>query len=73
MATRVEYFPPPADVIDRFAHEVCKRLAEHDASFADHEVEWGFANFVKVVAQAEANNRNRQQASETIDNFPQSD
>ncbi|GAB4575752.1 MAG: hypothetical protein Kow0077_28830 [Anaerolineae bacterium] len=59
----VEYVPPSNQVVEAFARNVCEILAKKwdDESYLDHEVIWGLAQFLKVVAQIEANRLNRQQ------------
>ena len=58
---RVEYYPTPDNVIERYAREVCDAMACKDARFASLEVKYGFSSFLKVVSRALANNLNRQQ------------
>ncbi|MEP7288646.1 MAG: hypothetical protein ABI947_23070 [Chloroflexota bacterium] len=47
----VAYYPPPREVIDNFAREVCQQLGQKvDAGFNTPEMVWGFASFIKIVA-----------------------
>ena len=61
LSRRVEYYPTPDKVIERYAREVCDAMAFEDPRFASLEVKYGFSNFLKVVSRALANNLNRQQ------------
>ena len=61
LSRRVEYYPTPDNVIERYAREVCDAMASEDPRFASLEVKYGFSNFLKVVSRALANNLNRQQ------------
>jgi hypothetical protein len=55
MMTRKEYVPPEKSVIDQYAKAVCEALADRsDESFAALEVVWGLAEFVRMLADAQA-------------------
>lgn len=41
----VEYEPPPAELIDTYAKDVCKKIGE-----SDPEVIYGFARFLRFAA-----------------------
>jgi hypothetical protein len=53
---RIEYVPPPDEVIDKFARDVCAALAEqrNDPSMMNWEIASGFARFLKVAARIKA-------------------
>lgn len=50
------YVVPPNHVIDEFASDACALLGA-----TEPEIAIGFAGFLKAVAQAQANNLNRQE------------
>lgn len=59
--TGMKYVPPNPDLIDRFARDLCQRLAEQiDPAYNHFDVVVGFADFVKIVAQLEVNRLNNQ-------------
>lgn len=50
-AVRMEYYAPPAPLVDKFAQEVCAQYAARtgDPSIADADVVKGFSAFVKLM------------------------
>ena len=47
----VAYCPPPREVIDSYARDVCQQLGEKvDATYASHEMQRDLANFLKIIA-----------------------
>jgi len=53
---RIEYVPPSDKEIHRFVNLVCDEMARKhdDPSYNTHEIVFGFANFLKVVARIKA-------------------
>jgi hypothetical protein len=60
----IHYEPTSPDVLEHFARDVCQELG---GEFATHDTIRGFANFMKVIARATANQLN-QQAGNEVDN-----
>jgi hypothetical protein len=60
----VLYSPPPPDVLEHFAYEVCQGLGEN---FSDPDVVYGLAGFLKVITQAQAKALNRKPNGMTND------
>jgi hypothetical protein len=60
----IHYEPTSPDVLEHFAREVCQELG---GDFATHDTIRGFANFMKIIARATANQLN-QQAGNEVDN-----
>lgn len=56
--TRVTYVPLKPIVIDQFAQDACKHLAEHDPTFGDPEVVSGLAAFLNTIAEIVAKRLN---------------
>jgi hypothetical protein len=54
----IEYLPPPAEVVNRFAYQVCYELGE---DYTDHEVMSGFAEFMNLVVTVQVKHANAQQ------------
>jgi hypothetical protein len=50
-AARIEYYAPPAPLVDKFALAVCTQYAARtgDPSLADADVVKGFSAFVKLM------------------------
>ena len=65
---QAEYYPPSDDVISQFARDVCHLMAVRydDSSYTDPDVVSGLSSFIKVLAQAEVNNRNRQRDTDNV-------
>lgn len=53
---KIEYVPPPDDVLEDFAHEVCQPLG---GKYTDRDIERGLADFLKVIARILTKNMNR--------------
>ena len=64
MARPIQYNPPDAKELDRFAHEVCREMG---ADFKSGEIAEGLANFMKVLTRAYAKDLNRKQGDK-LDN-----
>ena len=52
----VTYDPPSPEVLERFAHDVCRELGP---DYTAPEVVHGLAHFMKVIARAQANALNQ--------------
>lgn len=57
----IVYEPPSPDVLEHFAHEVCREMGD---DYTHYEIEQGLADFMKTVARICADNLNRKQSGE---------
>ncbi len=52
---RIVYYPPPSEVIDRFARDVCIHMEQKvDGACNTPEIVGDFSRFIKVIASAYA-------------------
>lgn len=51
---RCVYLPPPAEMIENYAHKVCHRLRKEDGTNYDIGFVQDFTRFVKTVVQIQA-------------------
>ena len=61
------YNPPEPGKLDRFAHDVCRKMG---TEFEPGEIADGLANFMKVLTRAYAKDLNRKQGDK-LDNEPE--
>ncbi len=52
----VRYIPPSPEVLEHFAHEVCREMGP---DYCNPDVVEGFASFMKVISRTLANTLNR--------------
>jgi hypothetical protein len=60
----VTYYPPPPEVINRFAHEVCAQMGKKvDASYDTLEIAVELSAFVRTIASVYAKHLTNQSMS----------